>query len=711
MNPLRRGGTQRIATSRLQNILELERTELENIPFPRRLLTRARQWRALTDEVSVLRLVTKGIRLPFVEAIAPRRGPAPTIPTHLVSVYEAHLSSLLERGIIEETPEWAIRVASLFFDVPKRSGGVRFVHDLRYVNSYLDIPTFRMETLAMIRSSIPRDAWFTSIDLKDAYWHVPVPTWLRRFLAFHVLGRSFQWAAMPMGLASSARYFTILLRPVLALLRQCGVMVFAYLDDILVVAASEAEANVGCQLTLQLLESLGFLVNYEKSELRPTQRIRHLGFTLDGHNNRIYLPQDRRQDLQKQARKTLRLADSGTLTCRLLASLIGKAQAALEAMPNARYHIHALHRSMRWNLRRGSATGDNYSVPALLSPAARQAVSWWASPAVTRVNGAPLRAPRPRVTLTTDASETGWGATVEVHSADPSTRIRAAQTTFGHWSTEEAANSSNWREAMALQLGFFALRLHELPRHTVIRIHSDNTTAISYLRRGGGRFCHLAQALEPVTRCALRRRFHLLPRHIAGENNQIADRESRRMPERHDWTVDLSMARRIFWLAQPTLDAFASRLNHITERYCSRLPDPHAMAVDGLSVPWSCERVYAAPPIPLIPQVINKAVDERASVTLLTPNWPNQAWFGRLMAAVTVAPILVPARAIRLGPSQRSVLKSGRPTDFLLWQLGEPTPQWKIECALSSSGTHSRGLSTRGAHRWQRSRRSSGRLE
>jgi hypothetical protein len=188
----------------------------------------------------------------------------------------------------------------------------------------------------------------------------------------------------------------------------------------------------------------------------------------------------------------------------------------------------------------------------------------------------------------------------------------------------------------------------------------------------------------------------------SGASNQLADSESRRVADRHDWTIDLSTAQQIVRVVQPTLDAFASRLNHISPRYCAARPDPHAVCVDGLSIPWRNERVYAAPPIPLIPQAINKAIDEHASVALLTPNWPNQPWFGQLVSTVSVPPLLVPARAIKLGPSQRSVLKSGRPTDFLLWQLGEPTPWWKIECSISSTGTHFQELSTRGVHRWPR---------
>lgn len=676
---LRSGGAQQHAISRLQNVLELSRTELENVPFPHRLLTRERQWRALTTERSVLRLVMKGIRLPLIAPVPLRRQLHATVPVHMLPVYEAHIAGQLASGVIQETHERAVHLASLFFHVPKRSGGWRFVHDLRLLNAHLDTPTFRMDSLAVIRAALPRGAWFTSVDLRDAYWHIPVPQWLRRFLAFQALGRTFQWASMPMGLASSARYFTLALKPALALLRQCGVMVFAYLDDILIAGPTMADANFGCQMTLGLLEALGFAINYKKSILTPTQRIRHLGFTLDSVHNRIYLPQDRRQELQRQARKTLKLSASGTLTCRLLASLIGKASAALEAMPNARLHMHALHRALRWNLAR-SASGDDWSATALLSLAAKRAAEWWASLAVTRVNGAPLVTPKAAVTLTTDASESGWGATITINSRERPSALPLQLTTHGFWSPQEAAQSSNWREATALQLGFFAMRLHRLPRHTTIAIRTDNMTALSYIRRAGGRHCHLAQQLEPVARCALRRRLHLRPTHIAGLKNTLADELSRRPPDRHDWSIDWPTAQLVLRAAQPTLDAFASRLNHIVDRYCSALPDPKALAVDGLSVSWRDERVYAAPPVPLIPLVIAKALNERASVCLLTPNWPNQPWFGLLSATASRPPIDISARSIRPGPSGRAVLKSGRPTRFLLWQLGQPTPWWDLVC-------------------------------
>ena len=118
---LRSGGAQQHAISRLHHVLELNRAELENVPFPQRLLTRANQWRALTTERSVLRLVTKGIRLPFESPVPARRHLHASVPAHMLPVYEAHIRSQLSSGVIQETHEKAIHVASLFFDVPKRS--------------------------------------------------------------------------------------------------------------------------------------------------------------------------------------------------------------------------------------------------------------------------------------------------------------------------------------------------------------------------------------------------------------------------------------------------------------------------------------------------------------------------------------------------------------------------------------------------------------
>ncbi len=47
---------------------------------------------------------------------------------------------------------------------------------------------------------------------------------------------------------------------------------------------------------------------------------------------------------------------------------------------------------------------------------------------------------------------------------------------------------------------------------------------------------------------------------------------------------------------------------------------------DALTSRWPAARLYAFPPIKILPLVLCKIREERASVILIAPNWPNQPW-------------------------------------------------------------------------------------
>ena len=59
----------------------------------------------------------------------------------------------------------------------------------------------------------------SSIDLRDAYYSVPIALEFRKYLKFIWKGEMFQFTALPMGLPSSPRIFTKMLKPVFATLR------------------------------------------------------------------------------------------------------------------------------------------------------------------------------------------------------------------------------------------------------------------------------------------------------------------------------------------------------------------------------------------------------------------------------------------------------------------------------------------------------------
>ncbi len=148
------------------------------------------------------------------------------------SVLQQELSSLLQKGAIEEVPQSEVERGffSRYFLVPKRDGGLRPILDLRRLNFSIYKGKFKMLTIKTIMSTKEGD-WFVTIDLKDAYFHIQVVQRHRRFLRFGFGGKAYQYKVLPFGLALAPRTFTKCMDAALAPLRLQGIRVLNYLDD------------------------------------------------------------------------------------------------------------------------------------------------------------------------------------------------------------------------------------------------------------------------------------------------------------------------------------------------------------------------------------------------------------------------------------------------------------------------------------------------
>ena len=96
---------------------------------------------------------------------------------------------------------------SHLFVVPKKTGGFRPVIDLKALNQFITCRTFRMETPRSIRDQLRQGEWTTSIDLADAYLHIPIDLAFQPFLRIAVQGQVWQFQAMPFGLNIAPRTF------------------------------------------------------------------------------------------------------------------------------------------------------------------------------------------------------------------------------------------------------------------------------------------------------------------------------------------------------------------------------------------------------------------------------------------------------------------------------------------------------------------------
>ena len=76
------------------------------------------------------------------------------------------------------------------FLVPKPNNRWRSILHLSTLNTFLDVESFKMETPETIRTSLQAGEWVTSIDFKDAYFHIPIHSQSRKYMRFHLQGRS-----------------------------------------------------------------------------------------------------------------------------------------------------------------------------------------------------------------------------------------------------------------------------------------------------------------------------------------------------------------------------------------------------------------------------------------------------------------------------------------------------------------------------------------
>lgn len=214
-----------------------------------------------------------------------------------------------------------------------------------------------MCTPSAVKLLLPRGGWTTSVDLSQAFCHVPVHVAFRRFLGFRLAGRFYRFRAMPFGACFAPRVFTKLLAPVLGLLRAHGISVIAYLDDLLIWHATQEGCRLRTARVLAHLAVFGFLVNFPKSRLTPLQRFVFLGILWDLPSLSWGVPEPKQLECLSRLRS---FGASPTTSRRSWESLVGFLHFLAPLFPQGRLALHDLIRIMNSHT---SASGRDVVVP------------------------------------------------------------------------------------------------------------------------------------------------------------------------------------------------------------------------------------------------------------------------------------------------------------------------------------------------------------
>ena len=168
---------------------------------------------------------------------------------------------------------------------------------------------------------------------------VPIHWRSRKYLRFCIKGQTFQFKALPFGLATSPFVFTRLMVTIATHLRRRSVVLFPYLDNWLVRNQIRADILRDQQFTIKLISSLGLIINEKKSDLIPAQNFVFIGMEFLTHKNIVRVPWDRVQDILSLV---LWFKKQEQVSARLFLSLLGKLSAAAQFVVLGRLHLRPL---------------------------------------------------------------------------------------------------------------------------------------------------------------------------------------------------------------------------------------------------------------------------------------------------------------------------------------------------------------------------------
>lgn len=610
------------------------------------LALRLQAWRDTGAHPWVLDTVSKGYKLQFA-----RRPPA--CGTVLFSQASGQAAQVLQDEIASLLDKRAIRVVppeqsntgfySRYFLVRKKGGGMRPILDLRALNSHLKVFRFKMLTSKALLRMMRRGDWYTTLDLRDAYFHIPIYPPHRKFLRFGYKGLIYEYLVLPFGLSLSPRTFVKCSQAAIAPLRQRGVRIALYVDDWMICAESAATSRLHTQWVVDHVTSLGFNINYAKSVLVPTQSIDYIGMTLDASSFVARLSQERVSSLQACVAMFRQGCKLPFQTCQRLAGLMAS---AISVIRLGRLYMRPF---QRWMQSLGVRQHHRYRL-VNVSAACVAALQRWRDVRFLS-EGVTMGLVLSRKVVTTDASLSGWGATHEGRVAR------------GVWDDRLKTAHINYLELMAVMLAL--QHFEQFIRGCHVLVRTDNTTTLCYINKQGGlRSAKLHALAHKLTLWCDEHLLSVRAVHVPGLQNTGADLLSRGRYLYAAWSLNQAVANQIWQrFGRPQVDLFASEENSKCPQFFS-MSGQAPLGLDALAHPWPRGLLYAFPPLSLILPTLERVRTRRLSLILVAPAWGS--WRSEIVPLLCDQPWQLPLRRDLLSQARGEIFHP-RPEDLDLW--------------------------------------------
>ena len=138
------------------------------------LLHHLKEWKTLTRDPNILSIIS-GDDIKFIEH--------PPVQYHVNNakftseeqkMLKSEIEKLLLKGVIIKSNHENKEFVSPIFTTRKNDGGIRIILNLKKLNKSVKYVHFKMSSIKTVLKMITKDCYMASIDLKDAYYSVPI---------------------------------------------------------------------------------------------------------------------------------------------------------------------------------------------------------------------------------------------------------------------------------------------------------------------------------------------------------------------------------------------------------------------------------------------------------------------------------------------------------------------------------------------------------
>ena len=481
-----------------------------------------KQWRALGAPRLVVQWLRGGVPLIWSRPPQPSRMALRKQQKELME----EMGSLVKSGaFIEEETEF---VAPTFL-ILKRDGSSRLIHDLRGINKAIRPPAFTLRGAKDAASVVEGSNWLVSLDLMHGYQQVAMNKKARKYLGAQWGDRTVVSTVLPFGLNISPYIFTRLTTWLARQIRKrFNLNVAVYVDDFLLGADTYEKLETGVRQVEEFFKQLGVILS-DKTSRHPSRRVEFLGFLWDASTKEISVTSDRRREYRREVKNLLRHPQTITVWRRV----VGKLIFLRDAVGTTLRHTRSLMKLLRSNNKHGliEATEE-----------ARQDLQWWEEKLRSTPRLSLVTKPVSAV-ITTDASDTGLGAVVEIFgkgSVEAEGNLSSTGKSMMATKSSNPRAHINTKEIEALLEALDSNK--EKLRDKKVLWFTDNTTAKAAVARQGTQ--NISEAawdmIKKVVDLAASKGIEITARLVPGRLNSGADKLSRILETRTEWEEALS---------------------------------------------------------------------------------------------------------------------------------------------------------------------------